>query len=1303
MALRRWGASPLEGDATIFTLMGSATLPVATQNVAYGASLSALISAGIPPYSIAILSQSGPNAGLYSASGLNLQCTPSAAGVDTITVQASDSYGYKAKPVVLTVLVNSSGVLAANAMAINFATGYEVSTYPAGMRHWKNAVRESSGFNVYGLGSGQQPATLNAQGWPTENFYVGIWTTSHGSLPAWATGGYFNCGFSGSGAESVAPLGGCTISNISQSAGNTTFQMTATGGAFGYNVTNVTQAVTGQFAYMPEYNTLSGIDNPLAASSITNEAIAHYSNYAFIRFMGWNGVLNNTMTVTAAGRSTPSSVQAVFNGLDNGQANITNTIASPAVFTAPAAYTPVNGYLVYLFNSGTNSSPGVAPAGFAFGTPYYIVNASGHTFELSATSGGAGIAATTAGVSYGIGNSQGDGVPQEWCAALCMACGCGMWLNMGPLFDSTFSYVTAVANALYALVPAGIPIWLEIGDELWNGVAAPSGAGAWAQVATTYTPYGTATAEGSYLAYQLHNIAAKFRAVFGSRYGTDVRLVLAWQTGGNGVGLQNNVYKAYAANGWTVSAFQGGDLWNTSIAPYMLTGYTSGQYSNSIAQIEATLTTNGSAQAFASSLEQNTVMGLKYGLRQICYEGGWETNNENTGLVNAGASILDSGMTAVMENYYQTMANSGAWCLATESGGIDSNNVNTNLTPADCLGITYPISSSNSPRFAAILASKTVTPTRNVVSSGGTIPGGNYLDTTGGALPTLSNDGEGAPFDAPNYGTAGQVSYLIYSATAQTLTLSVNFSNTGSAGTTGLEWGGDGQPYQILGGASTPTAVAIPAGTNTVTIGAINLPAGHSYVCLGTPGTNQPDITINSLTLANTFNFVPNIAALPSNYPAADTTGYAALNIPSQPAGYTWNDTVTGVKTVKVTASGTPNANQFCPWYSSMGLSISLPWGPNKNQYTLAFCDTAANLYFVDYTLGAGGSSLSNYRTFNQSSLTGFTAGMAAFSRKGVNPHILYYLDSSGKVHIYDTTAGVMANVDSLATTYGYAPVFPISWSTGINQWFTVDAAEDYASANNASTSANTIYIMNLTTGVAQNITAPYTVDDTYMGYTPVIQGDGYEYVYNIATQTWVAFSPSLTNGVNWPGGYSGDTPSHLASLNGYWYINNGYQGGGHSQLLQIYANGTNNAATTYMTDYWPAYWGQDHYSGHWWLQGNGLQQMILFSADGDSTGGVGSGWSASEWLANSFINTGTGATYRLGFNYSISSGTGSGNMPSGFGGPGGASVYFSQAHATISHDGKLVMFGSNMMNQARIDLFIQEVPLTTGTPPAFP
>lgn len=74
----------------------------------------------------------------------------------------------------------------------------------------------------------------------------------------------------------------------------------------------------------------------------------------------------------------------------------TATDASPAVFTAPGS-TLVNGTPVAL---AAPPAPQSLPGGFTAATVYYVVNASGDTFELSATSGGSPINSTSAGAGF---------------------------------------------------------------------------------------------------------------------------------------------------------------------------------------------------------------------------------------------------------------------------------------------------------------------------------------------------------------------------------------------------------------------------------------------------------------------------------------------------------------------------------------------------------------------------------------------------------------------------------------------------------------------------------------------------------------------------------------------------------------------------------------------------------------------------------------------------------------------------------------------------------------------------------------
>jgi hypothetical protein len=81
--------------------------------------------------------------------------------------------------------------------------------------------------------------------------------------------------------------------------------------------------------------------------------------------------------------------------------NFTVTIASPGVFTA--------GYVLTNGTALTLTTTGYLPAGLIPGTVYYVINASGATFNLSATYGGAAI--NTSGTQAGTHSVAARGYP----------------------------------------------------------------------------------------------------------------------------------------------------------------------------------------------------------------------------------------------------------------------------------------------------------------------------------------------------------------------------------------------------------------------------------------------------------------------------------------------------------------------------------------------------------------------------------------------------------------------------------------------------------------------------------------------------------------------------------------------------------------------------------------------------------------------------------------------------------------------------------------------------------------------------
>ena len=160
-----------------------------------------------------------------------------------------------------------------------------------------------------------------------------------------------------------------------------------------------------------------------------------------------------------------------------------------------------------------------------------------------------------------------DGFPYELGVNLCVAANTGGWFHTPVSDDGT--YATALANYLYTNMPVGKPIYIEFANEPWNG-AYSAGQGA----SLNGTLINLAVAAGyprttlgmyQYLGVKLHNLATIFRGIFGSRFNTDLRIVLCSQAGGNGPYLANGCMANMVSLGYTPSA----DIWMACVAPYI--------------------------------------------------------------------------------------------------------------------------------------------------------------------------------------------------------------------------------------------------------------------------------------------------------------------------------------------------------------------------------------------------------------------------------------------------------------------------------------------------------------------------------------------------------------------------------------------------------------------------------------------------------------------------------------------------------------------------------------------------------------
>ena len=129
-----------------------------------------------------------------------------------------------------------------------------------------------------------------------------------------------------------------------------------------------------------------------SAGSIAESNTPTWSSWA-----GTNGEIVTDITVWTASSGGTFLLSAPLAG---SAYDLTCPTASPGVFTAPGS-SFVNGTQVVLTPIAGSGMPG----GFTADTIYYVVSASGATFELAATSGGTAINASSAGA----GIVQADG------------------------------------------------------------------------------------------------------------------------------------------------------------------------------------------------------------------------------------------------------------------------------------------------------------------------------------------------------------------------------------------------------------------------------------------------------------------------------------------------------------------------------------------------------------------------------------------------------------------------------------------------------------------------------------------------------------------------------------------------------------------------------------------------------------------------------------------------------------------------------------------------------------------------------
>lgn len=685
-------------------------------------------------------------------------------------------------------------------------------------------------------------AALDASGWPTTDFQTLLTETQNYSIaPNWNSGGYA-CGFTskGTGTETITPTG-ATVSGQSYNSGTkqVTFTLTPTVSAsvFGFKVTGTTGGATNVFAMLPAYAANTPRNAGGSASNLyTTEYKNKLSAMPLQRNQIWCLCIWNLSTNSWSTHHSPTNSPVGSPGYTGGWRG-SGTIGNGSEgYSVEDFVTLCNQTSSYLWQCNPYFDDGT----YAGGAATYIVN--NLTAEFS---------------FYELGNegwNTGDGGIGS---AMLTISGQFIAANPGVIdYDGAFSTTASGTSGTNTITVTSVPATWAVNQTISSnspGIPQPTGIQAISGTTVTLTQNLTANLTGASVASQnaamvrrlwakQHTaMAAQISAAVGSNYGTKANMVLCWQTGNTSNIAGMLAYIATKIG--TVSSY----IHYLAIAPYMTRnnsaipsdGVNHINVNDTVANIQAQLTTNGTYRGYLAQMEQLLILALSYGLKgTLTYECGWETAGETTVAASLGAAIMDSGMGAVTTNYLtHSVYECGAQLANNTSFGV----VNSNSVLDPNYGMSNDPNTfvtSGSPRFNALSAFQSSPPARarNVVAaSGATIDLINYADNAVGLSSTYPNLGGKTVFTAskPTGGSGNPVH--IHAPVAGTYSLSCTFANTASGTTTGLECNG-----------ATLAGVSVPNGTPTVALGTITLVQGENYAVIW--ATNQTGCIPKSLT-----------------------------------------------------------------------------------------------------------------------------------------------------------------------------------------------------------------------------------------------------------------------------------------------------------------------------------------------------------------------------------------------------------------------------------------------------------------------
>ncbi|PYP01108.1 MAG: hypothetical protein DMD57_15010 [Gemmatimonadetes bacterium] len=440
---------------------------------------------------------------------------------------------------------------------------------------------------------------------------------------------------------------------------------------------------------------------------------------------------------------------------------------------------------------------------------------------------------------------------------------------------------------------------------------------------------------------------------------------------------------------------------------------------------------------------------------------------------------------------------------------------------------------------------------------------------------------------------------------------------------------------------SAPTVATVsPSGLVTANVvGAATLTATSE----GRSGTSALTVLAPSSS-----GSVPDPTLLPvASGQAPNLVAYLALDVPSQPAGFSYNDPTTGVRVWKVTSSSIPSANSGAGHdYSDGPNEVSLGWGAGNNTHTILIRGDGMAYYFVDFTRGAG---FSNYRRLPVQPKQDLCV---SFSNLPSQPRVAYILTGSQVVR-FNTATMQVENAGNFPIDLSAVGAFGWLQHDKTDGWFAgLTADQTVAFAWNSQTNELRTH------GESWLNEGRLERDGRYIALT---NGNSTFRLWDLATNT---FGPTQSDRINfWLG--------HNANLRSQW-VTTDVNADAPFDLDRYDPSGGQIVKTQFLSNSAGA---GVHHSGNWVQSdaelGGDLNRQWSFMS------GIDAMWPGVAWMQAIGVVRSDGSDARLLLHhYSINP------------------VYFADPFAQASPDGRVVIFNSDMNGSGRYDLFVVEMPL---------